>query len=603
MSIIAKYRRLDSVINKLNDHILANKNSPYLPSIVGHVPPRTLRLNTTASEAKLRRESLQKFHKLPHFRIVDPSVWSNFFKALYPMRNSLSGLSANHEPSRLVNHDQLFQSYCSLPRPGVVHMEYDDLENFMREMFAYRAFLKPTSLSGTTILLFNDAYILKQYEAGNTLRQSHLNALWHITNDLELAKIPTSDYERRNMIYKTFFRDRQDVMDKIKTILKHGHPRDSAIAKTILQESQSPNFDFETYQDVFLRFGDAQDSETLNVLLLTALRHHNLEAYYDIVLKFRPENFTRNTFKILLENLAFLGKIEDYVHYLSLLISHHTNLIDIQLLNIIISSLVTLGELHLAIPLVKSLSLQGTVNLREEDLFLKLIKKIDKLKYSLYISAYDNLPKKLPMNYHPTEQTFLPLLRHYSETGAEFSKISWVLNQVESVKMLPLTSQMFKHIFRAFILHDYNFNDIQYMLSKLIDAHDLNSGARDTWVRQQIQDSSIPQDISRLLNELISEPQTPGFLTADNNFVKLSNILVRQVFLAYNRVLGRYPELIEKVQTIERDLNEDLANAKERHSARIARDNLEAVDLHEREELVYLKKTSLLKLLDISPSP
>lgn len=169
--------------------------------------------------------------------------------------------------------------------------------------------------------------------------------------------------------------------------------------------------------------------------------------------------------------------------------------------------------------------------------------------------------------------------------------------------MLPLTSQMFKHIFRAFILHDYNFNDIQYMLSKLIDAHDLNSGARDTWVRQQIQDSSIPQDISRLLNELISEPQTPGFLTADNNFVKLSNILVRQVFLAYNRVLGRYPELIEKVQTIERDLNEDLANAKERHSARIARDNLEAVDLHEREELVYLKKTSLLKLLDISPSP
>ncbi|GEQ69146.1 hypothetical protein JCM33374_g2817 [Metschnikowia sp. JCM 33374] len=482
-------------------------------------------------------------------------------------------------------------------------MKYEDFEQFMNHMFTYRAFSKPNSLSGTNIFLYNDDYIVKQYTDAHTLRQSHLNTLWQITNDLDSAKIPTSESEQRNMIYKTFFRDRQDIMKKIKSIVERGNPRDAAAAKTALREWQSPDFDYQTYKDVTSRFDKASDPETLNVLLFTALRHDNTLAYLEIMSKFAPENFTRDTFIILLENLAFLGKFEDYTKYLSLLIWRHIALVDIQLLNITISSLVNLGEPELAISLVKHLSIPGEAILGENESFLKLIKRDDKVRYSSYIAAYDRLPKKPPVNYHPTEQSFLPILKHYCETGAGFDKLLGLLTQVESVRMLPITSQMFKHIFRGFVLHKYDIGDLQYMLGKLIEVHDLNSGSRDAWIRDQINDSTLPDDLSRFLNEIMTEPRAPGYNIEDNNFVKLSNGLVRQVFRAYHHTLGRHSDLKEEVMLIERELNEALKMAEERHKSRVIRDELEAVDLHERKEFVYIKKKSLLKLLDISPSP
>ncbi|OBA19934.1 hypothetical protein METBIDRAFT_14924, partial [Metschnikowia bicuspidata var. bicuspidata NRRL YB-4993] len=554
----------------------------------------------TPHEAKLRRESLEKHQTFPRYQVVEPSVYGKFLKNLYPVRNSLTMLNSNREAFRQVNHDLLFRSYNTLPRPGVAHMRYEDFEHFMLQMFSFRAFLKPNMLSGTNIFLFDDAFLLKQYADANMTRQAHLKNLWQITSDLALSEIPITEYERQNLVYKTFFRERQDIMETIQSIARQGNPQDSVAAKNILNKWQSPHFDFETYKEVYLKFGDATDAEALNVILLTALRHGNMAAYSDIMSKIRADSYTRDTFKILLENLSLLGQRHEFNIWISLLVSRHIDLIDIQLLNTIIFSLVELGEPQLAESLFEALIVKSEVALTEDGRFLKLVKLDDKLKYSLYISGYDQLPSKPPVNYHPTEQTFIHILRYYCESGADFSALARLLNQVESVQMLPITSQMFKYVFRAFSLHEYTIDNLQYMLYKLLEAHDLNSGARDTWVREQINNSALPQDLSRFLNEVMAEPPAPEFTVGDNNFVKLSNTLVRQVFLAFRHTLGPNAELKDRVQTIEKDLEDALQEAYGRHKMRILRDELEPIDLNEREELVYLKKTSLFKLLDVS---
>ena len=589
---------LKAIIGRLNDHILANENSPYLLRLPGLTPRLSRTRYVTPIESKARKESHDRFRDLLQFQVVEPSVMNRFLKQLYPMRNNLSALDTNTIPSRNVNHNLLFRSYCALPHPGVGHMEYQDFERFMNQMFSYRAFLKPNALSGTNILLFNDSYLLKQYREANHKRQVHLNMLWQITNDMDSAGIPTSDRERQNLIYKTFFRDRIDIMEKVSSIMERNESNETTVAA--LSINQSPSFDFETYKDVSLRFGESPDAETLNVLLLIALRHKNVLALLDIMSRFQPEAFTRDTYKILLENLALMGREKDFEIYLDSLVSRHLYLMDIQLLNTVVLSLVNLHKPKLAASLVDSVvSLIGS-HLSDNDLFLKLIKKEDKEIYALYISAYDRLAFKPSVKLYPTERTFLPILKHYCQTGAEFAKIAAVLSQVEAKSMSPVTSQMFKLIFHAFVTHNYSIDDLRYVLSKLIELHDLNSGVRDTWIRDQIHEAALPQDLSRFLNEMIAEPETPGYLIGDNNFVKLSNGLVRQVFLAFHHTLGRDSLLKEKILEVERELNEGMESAKARHDSRIVRDEIEMVDLYERDEMSYLKKSSLLKLLDIS---
>ncbi|KAM9895426.1 hypothetical protein OXX79_008094 [Metschnikowia pulcherrima] len=387
-------------------------------------------------------------------------------------------------------------------------------------------------------------------------------------------------------------------MEKVSSIMERNESNETTVAASSI--NQSPSFDFETYKDVSSRFGESPDAETLNVLLLIALRHKNVLALSDIMSRFQPEAFTRDTYKILLENLALMGREKDFEIYLDLLASQHLYLMDIQLFNTVVLSLVNLRKPKLAASLVDSVVSSIGSHLSDNDSFLKIIKKEDKEIYASYISAYDRLAFKPSVKLYPTERTFLPILKHYCQTGAEFAKITAVLSQVEAKSMSPVTSQMFKLIFHAFVTHNYSIDDLRYVLSKLIELHDLNSGVRDTWIRDQIHEAALPQDLSRFLNEMIAEPETPGYSIGDNNFVKLSNGLVRQVFLAFHHTLGRDSLLKEKISEVERELNEAMESAKARHDSRIVRDEIEMVDLYERDEMSYLKKSSLLKLLDIS---
>lgn len=580
---------LVGAVARIRDHVLRSQKGKYLPQLVQ--PSLESSWNITNEEGHRRKEALALFQKLQSFQMVKPALYTQFLKALYPTRNNLARFGSSQSVTSPINHNMLFSYYAELPRPGVGHLNYNDFETFMHHAFSRRDFVRPNALSSTSALLYSDEQVVKAYVEAHNTRQAQLSELWSAVNDMQLAEIPISAHEQRSLIFKTFYRDRPDIMSLVKAATARLPKERMQHWKAALEKTSKPAFDWETYVEMRERAGD-ESADSLNVLLFTALRHDNHRAVADI--ESRLKNPNRSTFKILLENLSYKGNEAHFVKHLVGL-QERPHLLDISLLNVLVGSLAHLGHVQLAQELVQPFCGQDQLQLAEKDQFLKLLTSFDKERYKAHLTSFDELSNKPLMKLHPTEETFLPLVKHYCTSRAPFEKVVEVLFNLEHVWGLPLSSRVFKNIYSGFSGGQWSLSDLQFVTGKLIDVSDRYSG-NNAWVRNNLEKNSLPASVATLLLEVVGSLAGESFSTENGLFTKLSDRLMAQVFAAYELVSQR--ARASTVANIKKRYLLELEQTRARHGKQLRKESLVALELYEREEVVHLKKCTLLELLD-----
>lgn len=584
-------RQIFKAVSHLHSSICQRSNAPYTVALPRQTrsTPSTL----TEEELELRKQALLKFKTLHQSQKVDPLIYSTFLRSLHPLRTSLSTFSGTNL-SPYVNHHALYQSYTSLPVPGIGHMESSDMESFMHEMFSNRTLAKPNMLSSTNIKSLMARSVLRSFLNAQDKRQQYLNMLWQITSDLEAAKIPLSDHERRSMVFRTFYRERPDILAEVSQIAASASDEDAKLASSVISHLSKNIFDLGTYTEVRDSFGDELCTETWNVLLFTALRHQKTDVVATILEEFPSSMFDRATFKIIFENAAFLRDHVLFVKHLTYFCEDHLGLLDIKLLNIIIASLIKLGHIQAAKVLLDPFLTSSTKPLRREEHFLRLLSYADRRSYSSFLTSGSHASTKL----HPTEMTFLPFLQHMGESGESFDLIVALLCTMQEVWQLPLSSQVFKVVFRAMATRQYSVADFHFMVGKLVELYDAINATQDSWVNQRLLDSALPENLTSFLSGIL-DSKTEERSYTDAAPLKLSNTLTRVVFGAAHRSFHGNQAAQHQIQTIESDLEQSLAKAKSFARATF-KNELEPLVLNERRELSYLKSMSLLKLLDLT---
>lgn len=588
------YQRLSSSVDRIQKFISRNQNAPFLLQVVDLSKVPTSRPRIGDSEVAHRQRCLQEFQRLPRFQTTSPCSYNELLRNLYPGQNGLSQLKPVPFAGSYVNHSSLYRCYMSLPSPGVGHLQPTNFEEFMRQMFDNRVFAKPNVLASSVSDYYDEKYLLRQYYEALYYRKSHLRKLWQIAKDMDAAKIPLSDYERRQMVFMTFYKDRPDIARYVLALLSNS----KETLRKNPSEDESPVFDWATYKEFSsLDTMSPGDIEYKNTLLFCAVRHSNWLAEQDILQQIGRENFTRDTYKILLDNHASHGRLYSFVPFLDLLSSSHMHLLDIRLLNIIIRSLVGLGFPNLSKMLLSAFLQNDAELLSSSDCFLKQLTYSDRTKYSAYLHTYDQSYHGTPVRLFATEQTFRPVVEHYCAVGSNFTDIMRVFFAIEVGWGLPLSSQAFKNVFHAFTTAQYSTEDLQLITMKLTENHDRYYNL-DSWVNEKTSQTSIPPNASKILLEVLNNDSPKHHGTDEGAFLKLSNALMRLVFKAYNTTYKNNPEKRAAIGQIETQIWRQLENAKARLPPRFS-DRLVPADLYGREELAYIKKTGLLQLLDI----
>lgn len=592
------HRRLASSVNKIKDYIVQCQSAPFLSQTVStNDISYSYNALLTDTEKAHRQKRLEAFRNLAQFQKTPPRAYNAFLKNLYPANRGFSQLKASSFSRSEVIHSTLYKSYLNLPTPGAGHLKDRDLEEFMKQMFHSRVFVKPNVLSSSAFPIYNERYLLSQFADALQYRKEHLRKLWHIAKDMDEAKIPLTDYERRLMVFMTYYKDRPDILGLIDSFRAQLPNLSQEYA--LLKETKFPEFDWNTYRELAtLDFDVVHTVEFKNTLLFCALRHANWLAEKDILSEFKKENYTRDTYKILLDNHAMFHRLSSFEGYLSALASDHLHLLDINLLNIIIRSLTFLNKGELAIDLASPFFECGAKDLRPQDTFLKLLTYSDKRKYSAYLNAHDKIQPEHQVRFYASEKTFLPLLSDFCSNGADFVDIMSLVYYIEMGWKLPLSSQVFKLLFNAFTTNSYGPENLEFVTTKLIEQHDRYYDTADSWVGERLNETSIPDKTRKYLYDILDTEVLKHHGTDEAVFLKISNGLVRAIFKAYRNTYKDDAEQIKRINEIETELEKQLMKANGQTPAR-TEDKLRPADLYSRDEATYLKKSSILELLDI----
>lgn len=582
------------IVQKLNEHIYKLQEGTYLLRLDLLPDSTSQQFLLSENEEKSRRASFEASTKLPYYQRVPKSVSDRFLKELYPQNNELSQFYTKFKSHNKINHSSLYESYCQLPQPGVAHMRYQDFEVFMKEFSEFRKWVRPNKLLLTNLHLLKKKSMLKLYLKALTVRREHLNALLHITQDMKMAGIPISNNERRCLIYKTFYRDRFDILHHVQT-----WPRDNYHKRAVLNAINRLPFDMDTFTNLRDSFGESLDIDTLNMFLFTALRHRDKEVSSAVLSAYVPGSYNRDTFKILIENLAFQHG-NAYLEYIDLLVTQYPFLIDIRLVNTIMSSLINRHQCEEAESVLAAVLGRGLPNLEPAEMFLKLLSYEDKKSYTQLLRKYDALPSKPFCILQPTPQTFLPFLKFHCEQRTGFSHILDLLLRAENIARLPLTTQMFKYAYQSFARTPCRAEELQYITGRLIEYHDINNMGQDSWSKEIINEGALPEKLVAFLET--SRHETPTYNVNGSKFLKLSSELMAVIFEAYKVCLDRQHELRNKVVIIEEDLNKLVAAAVVHNKLQQPVGRNQPIALSKLDEITYMRKMSLLMLFDLDIS-
>lgn len=464
----------------------------------------------------------------------------------------------------------------------------------MREMVARRDFVKPNSLLPRSTWYSLNEQIIRDYQKAQEARKRHLSMVWRVMRDLEAAGIPISREEQKQMVFMTFYREREDIRQMVEQALHNIGKSASNYAELAKAVSRAdPPFDTTTFRQLWLQF-DCLDTEMLNTFLKTALRHGNSEVAEELLLSLASPN--GDTFRILLDNFSMENDHRRFTETLGLLATSHTHLIDIQVLNSVIAALFRTGYSNEAVLLVNTLSpLSEPLSASEQ--FLKLLTASDRLRYRDHIVALHKLPSTVPVKLYATEDTLLPLLSHMCHTGS-FDDIVKTLFTIEHVWGLPLTTRAFHTVFRLF-RGTHSEENLRFATAKLLTECDVNVDDNESWIREKLHHTELPSGVGTNLENILAEtPRTLAHI-GGARFLKLSDRLVDTVLQAYEVTLHLKPELLLQIADTKAKYLQHMSAARERDVPLPKGQPPSAKDLFRRDQYMYIKKSLLIDLLDI----
>lgn len=583
---------------RLLNHVVATSSRPLLSKLAKLPFLRPEQANPIVKE---RSQRLKQFLSQSLHRI-NPSQYASFLQALYPQRRSLARLEAPIASRALVNHSTLFKHYLELPSPGVAHMEPQDFEHFMEEVLDRRDFVKPNLLGSSVSGYYTPLQIVRGYKDLLVKREAHVKMCWIVIEDLKKAKIPISNEEQDQLIYMSFFRDRKDVLEEVRAALRKAS-KAKYHEKVAEMDLKQQRLTWDTYKRLRASLPQRLPLSSVNVLLFCAFRNENAEVVDDLLKlidfgngkgKLKPDS---ETFRTLIYGFTTKGDFENAFNYSSIAVDKFPHIVDVKVANSMILALIAGGAAKEADTIVQSIVAGITAPLDPEEGYLKRLTPEDEKMYeaALKQSINDGATHKL----YPTENTLFPLLCYYSESQADFANVRLLLQVIEHICHLPLSTRIFIKVFESFKTSQHSLDDAKDAVAKVVGLHDAyHEISTDLRLRDKLDKLHMHPEVESLLHEALSTEET-NLPVEQGAFLKLLDRLVLTIFDAFILTTAReQPDLSLEIASRKAQLFELLGETRAKAS-RNSFDGPTSAELYRRDELVYIKKGYLIDLLDV----
>lgn len=550
-------------------------------------------------ESSIRRLRLDQFRQ-KHPQDVDPIVYSRFVNALYPVVNNMGRFSPDQPTERLVNHSELLDAYSHLPRPGVAYIQAQDFEKFMSVILSRRDFVRPNALSPSSKHYYLAEQIIQAFASGQKARKVHLANFWKIARDLNTANVPVTGNEQRQLLYMTLYKESPDILKMVTEAYLNLNKALDTYDKyaDMFISANSSEYSASTLSQFRELFKNEWDIETLNMFLFTAFRHDDDATFKSLLPELKTLEPNRKTFDIMLEKYAISRDIGLFSSWLKVLSTDYPHLVDIKTANTIIKALVQLDLVDDARRLVAVFSKDLSHPLNSEELFLKQLTIQDRETYNNYWETYEDSGSTENFSLYPTENTFLPLLALYcKDPTLDFETILGILYQAEHVWGIPITTRMYKLLFRSFVDGRHSRENLRFITGKLVASHDACYSNNEAWIKTQILSIELPPNVVGVFN-LFIEHDILALVPSQGYFIKLSDELILVIYMAFDHCLQNQPEEQKLASKAHKEYQKRLIDARDEYQ-RSVEPGPTLVDLNARDEFMYIKKGFIIDLLDI----
>ncbi|CAH6719515.1 hypothetical protein CLIB1444_02S10330 [[Candida] jaroonii] len=367
----------------------------------------------------VENERVQILSSRPN-KVTTPNT---LLRALYPSKSTnINALPIQNRPYR----SQVFNNYCKL---GIPSIEPQHINQIMKIL------INPYNLKRPSRIVNYDSTVSKKTAMGYLNQQkkrSHsIDMIKRIVDDFKAHGLPISNHEQNLILYHIFYKDSPDILEVCKQSLQ--------LMDMDYTESE---FTWEFYKNLQLN-----DINSLNNIIDIAIMHRNRKIFDDV--KQRIQSPNRDTFKGVLKGFKHFN---DQIAF-NVTLKTIDFPLDISVINEIISGLVRFDQIDDA---------WGYVRMFEA------IEESDTYDNHLYLHYYDTLRKIIDLediSIIPNEQTFKPLLNHYTES----SELLRVVEVMEHFKV-PLSTNTFLKLFQS----NLDGNQLKLSMKKLLESFEQN---------------------------------------------------------------------------------------------------------------------------------
>lgn len=584
-------------------------NFPYLldaynDTLQQHRQPQTHLFSRISSESDHSRDKdydvcQQRKKIILELKYTAPTIaYTNFLKALYPLKlesslhlgqhklSSRPAVIENMQKYQNINHDLVYQQFCSLPSPAFLHMEPQHAEEFLAKFLIRRDFTKPSVLSSSANL--GPVATLKAYQSMIEQRTEYVNMCSHVFEDLRDSGLPISKTERNKLFYYLYHKDRHDVLGMVDRAISMCEPSYE------VPKLSSRVFDWNAYQAYKKQFDT--DERSTNMLLSLALRHRQPDIAKDIL-----DQGVNNTETVNLVLDAQLDRFwsKHITHAFEMAFKYCSeSCLDISTVNKLINVLVHRGEVHLAEKLVSAFAPESSLASEKSLIVYKQVTAEDAQLYDKVLQKYDTASSgQMQYKLFPTEDTFLPLIEHYTRNRLFDSALN-LMNVMELGYGLPLSTRVFHHAVRYFKYVsteqeiEQSAEQFRYLLARLIVCHSYSYRAVDDTTYGTLNEMTIPPALELFLSPFMNT-SAPALPYERGTFLKLRDDLVNDIFFAAIRLIkdDSMAHLISQRQNSLREIVSDLR--------KLPKLPMQSAMVHMNDAVIYAKREALLDLMEL----
>lgn len=532
------------------------------------------------------------------------ATYINFLKTLYPSKLHTS-LHLGQQPSpnshgpienmlkyQNINHDLLYQRFCSLPRPAFLHMRPQHAEDFLSKFLTRRDFTKPSLLSSSSTL--GPIATIRAYQELIEKRTEYVDMCSHVFQDLRDSGLPTTSSERNKLFYYLYHKDRHDVLKLV----------DKAVS---LCDSDTPllnftprKFDWSAYKTFINQF--ELDEDTANMLLSLAIRHKQPAIVSDILDKVGIDSERTASLVLDAQLNPYWSKNLPQTTIPALEYCSRTHL-DISTVNKIIKYLLHRGHIRLAEKILKHFNPKESLATNKHLITYKQLTPEDVQLYETTLKSYDEFlrlnDQKRDYKLFPTEDTFLPLIEFYSSQH-QFDHALRLMDVMEMGFGLPLTTRIFRavvEIFKHISIEqgsNYSLEKFRYLLARILLCHSYSYRVvDDTTYGSLTSDLTVPPSLEPYLSPFLNNAE-PALPYNRGTFLKLKDDLMSSIFMAAIHVIND-SSLAHQISELHILLKKTVADLRKSNDRRL--DSAKAVYINDG--VTYAKREALFELMEM----